>query len=181
MSRPSSQCCGRKHSVRQKPVSGGMPAPRPEDGKGNPCLRMLKNCTKPKWSTCNGRPFCTNCSIRGATSCITPRSGSSSRWPTPSGSGGCRPPTNSTVEGLGHDGELHPLQQAFVEKGAVQCGYCTPGMIMSAKALLDENPQPSHDEIEEALAGNLCRCTGYFQIVEAVEAAIESRSNEGLT
>jgi carbon-monoxide dehydrogenase small subunit len=81
-----------------------------------------------------------------------------------------------TVEGLSHGDELHPLQQAFIEKGAVQCGYCTPGMIMSAKALLDENPQPSIDEIEEALAGNLCRCTGYFQIVEAVEAAIVSRS-----
>ena len=80
-----------------------------------------------------------------------------------------------TIEGLSRDGELHPLQRAFIEKGSVQCGYCTPGMIMSAKALLDENPQPSIEEIEEALAGNLCRCTGYFQIVEAVEAAIESR------
>ena len=80
-----------------------------------------------------------------------------------------------TVEGLSRGDELHPLQQAFIEKGAVQCGYCTPGMIMSAKALLDENPQPSAEEIEEALAGNLCRCTGYFQIVEAIEAAVESR------
>ena len=83
-----------------------------------------------------------------------------------------------TIEGLSRDGELHPLQQAFVERGAVQCGYCTPGMIMSAKALLDENPQPNPDEIEEAIAGNLCRCTGYFQIVEAVEAAIQLRSKE---
>lgn len=81
-----------------------------------------------------------------------------------------------TIEGLSRDCELHPLQQAFVEKGAVQCGYCTPGMIMSAKALLDQNPQPSADEIEEAVAGNLCRCTGYLQIIEAVEAATESRS-----
>ncbi len=83
-----------------------------------------------------------------------------------------------SIEGLSCGDELHPLQQAFIEQGAVQCGYCTPGMIMSAKALLDENPQPNPDEIEEAIAGNLCRCTGYFQIVEAIEAAIESRSKE---
>ena len=79
-----------------------------------------------------------------------------------------------TVEGLSHDDELHPLQQAFIEKGAVQCGYCTPGLLMSAKALLDEKPKPSVEEIEEAIAGNLCRCTGYFQVVEAIEAAIQS-------
>lgn len=73
-----------------------------------------------------------------------------------------------TVEGLSHDDELHPLQQAFIEKGAVQCGYCTPGLLMLAKALLDENPKPSVEEIEEAIAGNLCRCTGYLQVIEAI-------------
>ena len=74
-----------------------------------------------------------------------------------------------TVEGLAEEGQLHPLQEAFLEAGAVQCGFCTPGMLLSAKALLDENPRPSRQEIKAALAGNLCRCTGYEQIVDAVE------------
>lgn len=78
-----------------------------------------------------------------------------------------------TIEGLSKDGELHPLQQAFIDHGAVQCGYCTPGMIMSAKALLDKNTNPSEDEIKEAIGGNLCRCTGYVKIVEAIKAAAE--------
>ncbi len=73
-----------------------------------------------------------------------------------------------TVEGLARDGELHPLQKAFIEHNAVQCGFCTPGVLMSAKGLLDENPHPNVDEIKHALAGNLCRCTGYVRIVDAV-------------
>ena len=76
-----------------------------------------------------------------------------------------------TVEGLATNGELHPLQQAWGETGASQCGYCTPGMLMSAQALLERNPSPSRTEIREALAGNLCRCTGYQAIIEAVELA----------
>jgi carbon-monoxide dehydrogenase small subunit len=76
-----------------------------------------------------------------------------------------------TVEGLARDGELHPLQQAFGEKGASQCGYCSPGMLMSAQALLERNPSPTRTEIREALAGNLCRCTGYLAIIDAVELA----------
>jgi carbon-monoxide dehydrogenase small subunit len=78
-----------------------------------------------------------------------------------------------TVEGLAQGGELHPLQQAFGERGASQCGYCSPGMLMSAQALLERNPSPSRAEIREALAGNLCRCTGYQAIVEAVELAAD--------
>jgi carbon-monoxide dehydrogenase small subunit len=76
-----------------------------------------------------------------------------------------------TIEGLSKDGTLDRIQDAFVEAGAVQCGYCTPGMIMSAYALLASNPTPSRAEIEEAVSGNLCRCTGYVKIVDAVELA----------
>ena len=76
-----------------------------------------------------------------------------------------------TVEGLAHDARLHPLQEAFADCGAMQCGYCTPGFLMTAKALLDERPAPSRAEITEALSGNLCRCTGYVQIFEAIESA----------
>jgi len=73
-----------------------------------------------------------------------------------------------TIEGLTQDGEPHPLQKAFVEKGAIQCGFCTPGMILTAKAFLDENPHPSEGEVKKAISGNLCRCTGYVKIVEAI-------------
>jgi carbon-monoxide dehydrogenase small subunit len=76
-----------------------------------------------------------------------------------------------TVEGLGRPDRLHPLQESFLRRHALQCGFCTPGMLMSAKALLDENPRPSEEEIREAIAGNLCRCTGYVQIVEAIKDA----------
>ena len=76
-----------------------------------------------------------------------------------------------TIEGLAENGKLHPLQQAFVDNGAIQCGFCTPGMILSAKALLDEKPNPSELEIRTAISGNLCRCTGYQKIVQAVDEA----------
>ena len=79
----------------------------------------------------------------------------------------------TTIEGLSDGPRLHPLQQAFIEAGAVQCGFCTPGMILSAKALLDKNPSPTEEEIRQAIAPNLCRCTGYARIVAAVQLAAE--------
>ncbi len=85
----------------------------------------------------------------------------------------------TTIEGLARDGRLHPLQQAFIDHGAVQCGYCIPGMLLSAKAFLDENPAPTEPEVREALAGNLCRCTGYQKIVDAVMSAAETIRKEG--
>jgi len=79
-----------------------------------------------------------------------------------------------TIEGLaGAGGSLHPVQKAFVERGAVQCGFCPPGLILAAKSLLDENPNPSEDEIRRAIVGHLCRCTGYFQIIEAIHTAAQ--------
>ncbi len=76
-----------------------------------------------------------------------------------------------TVEGLAREGKLHPLQEAFIQTAGVQCGFCTPGLLLAAYALLQENPNPTRDEIREYLSGNLCRCTGYAQVVEAVELA----------
>jgi carbon-monoxide dehydrogenase small subunit len=83
----------------------------------------------------------------------------------------------TTVEGLASGSQLHPLQQAFAELGAAQCGYCTPGILLASKSLLDSNQSPSRDEIREALAGNLCRCTGYQKILDGVELASERMAN----
>ena len=81
--------------------------------------------------------------------------------------------TITTIEGLlSAEGDLHPLQKAFIEEGAVQCGFCTPGMIMSAKALLDENKNPTEDEVKESIEGNLCRCTGYVKILDAIKSVV---------
>jgi len=85
----------------------------------------------------------------------------------------------TTIEGLQQDGKLHAIQAAFVECTASQCGYCTPGMIMSAYALLNENSNPSVEEIKESISGNLCRCTGYYQIVEAIQLAAQKLAEEG--
>jgi carbon-monoxide dehydrogenase small subunit len=84
----------------------------------------------------------------------------------------------TTIEGLSKGPNLHPIQRAFIDKGAIQCGYCTPGMVMSTKALLDRNNNPTRQEVKEALAGNLCRCTGYVKIVDAVIDAAK-RMREG--
>jgi carbon-monoxide dehydrogenase small subunit len=90
----------------------------------------------------------------------------------------CEGRSVQTIEGLARGRELHPLQAAFADCGGSQCGYCTPGVIMTAKALLERNPNPTQQEIKEATAGNLCRCTGYNQIVEAIEGAAEQLRKE---
>ena len=84
-----------------------------------------------------------------------------------------------TIEGLAQDGELHPLQRSFVQYGGFQCGICTPGQIMAAKALLDRNPKPTTDQVKEWMSANLCRCTGYYKILESVMAVVEGRVDEG--
>jgi carbon-monoxide dehydrogenase small subunit len=81
----------------------------------------------------------------------------------------------TTIEGLAKDGQLHPVQEAFWEHHGLQCGYCTPGMIMSGVHLLNENPKPSEQEIREGIAGNFCRCTGYQHIVNAIQSAAQKR------
>lgn len=85
----------------------------------------------------------------------------------------------TTIEGVGRDGELHPIQKAFVEVGAVQCGYCIPGMVLSSKAMLDKSLDLTREDIREGISGNICRCTGYEKIVDAVEKSIEYMKEEG--
>lgn len=84
-----------------------------------------------------------------------------------------------TIEGLAEGGKLHPIQEAYLDEGAVQCGFCTPGFIMATKALLDENPEPTEQEIREYLNGNICRCTGYVSIVKAVQTAAARMKGQG--
>ena len=90
----------------------------------------------------------------------------------------CQGKSIETVEGLAQGAQLHPLQAAFADLGAAQCGYCTPGILMTAKALLDKEPSPSRERIKEAISGNLCRCTGYQQIFEAIEEAAKKMAHE---
>lgn len=85
-----------------------------------------------------------------------------------------------TIEGLAEGGKLHPIQQSFLDHGAVQCGFCTPGMVLMSKALLDENPNPNRNEVKEALGGNLCRCTGYVKIIDAVMAISNTSGDDGV-
>ncbi|MGH7774181.1 MAG: (2Fe-2S)-binding protein [Candidatus Binatia bacterium] len=87
----------------------------------------------------------------------------------------CQGKEITTIEGLAKDGKLHPMQQAFLEHGGFQCGICTPGQIMAAKALLDSNPNPSEEEVKEWMSGNLCRCTGYYKILESVMAVVNNK------
>ena len=91
----------------------------------------------------------------------------------------CEGKSITTIEGISNsDGTLHPIQKSFVENGAVQCGFCSPGIIMTAKALIDKNPNPKEEDIKEALTGTICRCTGHFKTIEAVQKAAEQINKE---
>ena len=129
-------------------------------------LRERLNLTGTKKGCDQGS--CGSCTVlidgKPALSCITPAAR-------------CDGKSVLTIEGVAEDGQLHPVQQKLVEKGAIQCGYCTPGIVMTSVAFLERNPHPTELEIREALSGNLCRCTGYTKIIEAVQAAAaESKS-----
>ncbi|MHA1108255.1 MAG: (2Fe-2S)-binding protein [Alphaproteobacteria bacterium] len=93
----------------------------------------------------------------------------------------CKDKDITTVEGLARKGNLHPLQESAIRHGAVQCGYCTPGWLISAKVLLDQNPSPTRDEVANAIAGNLCRCTGYKKIIESILAVSDTDTHAGTT
>jgi aerobic-type carbon monoxide dehydrogenase small subunit (CoxS/CutS family) len=118
---------------------------------------------------CDHEGTCGACTVlldgQAILSCITPAAKASNREVV-------------TVEGVGHPSQPHPLQSALVEAGAVQCGYCTPGMVLASKALLDKVPDPTEEQVKEALSGNLCRCTGYVKILEAVKNAAETMRKE---
>ena len=90
----------------------------------------------------------------------------------------CQDKEITTIEGLAKEGKLHPMQQAFLDYGGFQCGICTPGQIIAAKALLDTNPNPTVDEVKEWMSGNLCRCTGYYKILESVMAVVKGKYNQ---
>ncbi len=130
-------------------------------------LREELHLTGTKYGCGEGQ--CGACTVlmdgKGVLSCITPAGRADGKAIT-------------TIEGLAGGDELNPVQEAFLEAGAMQCGYCTPGMIMSAKALLDEHPHPSDAEIKRGISGNLCRCTGYVQIVDAIKEAAKTLRGE---
>ena len=119
---------------------------------------------------CDREGTCGACTVlldgQAILSCITPAAKTANREVT-------------TVEGVGHPSKPHVLQSAFVEAGAVQCGYCTPGMVLASKALLDKVPDPTEEQVKDALSGNLCRCTGYVKILDAVKNAADTMRKEG--